>query len=393
LVDYNVEVSPPSNLHGLQNSKLKWGVPPTTAQIPIFLSTGLANNQSMLFSVRICANSRASLPVERIRAVQRATTIKIGNNCPRHEPCTFPLPGGQSMFEIIDARWLAAEVKRFEVRAPRIAVKQQPGQFVIVRVHDHGERIPLTIAGSDKDAGTITLVVQGIGKTTQLMNSLEAGQYLLDVVGPLGNPSEVRLFGTVVVIGGGVGTAIAWPTAGALHSAGNRVLSILGARSKPLIILEDELRAVSDSLFITTDDGSYGQRGLVTEKLQELIQDEERIDLILAIGPIPMMRGVADVTRPHHIPTTVSLNSIMVDGTGMCGGCRVLVGDQAKFACVDGPEFDAHQVDFDVLTQRNAMYRAAERDALERFKRDPQQDLKRVDHQCRLVERHPEVKP
>lgn len=295
------------------------------------------------------------------------------------------------MFEIVDVRWLAPDIKRFEVRAARIAAKQQAGQFVIVRIHDHGERIPLTIASSDKTAGTITLVVQGIGKTTRLMNSLEAGQSLLDVVGPLGNASEIRLYGTVVVIGGGVGTAIAWPIARALNEAGNRVVSILGARSKQLLILEDELRDVSDELFVTTDDGSRGQRGLVTDKLQELIRDEERIDLVLAIGPIPMMRGVAEVTRPHGIRTTVSLNSIMVDGTGMCGGCRVLVGGGAKFACVDGPEFDAHQVDFDVLAQRNAMYRAAERDALERFEQHPQHDMALVEHQCRLIEQHPEL--
>ena len=295
------------------------------------------------------------------------------------------------MFEIVSARWLAADVKRFEVRAPRIAAKQQPGQFVIVRVHDHGERIPLTIADSDPTVGTISLVVQGIGKTTRLMNTLETGQFLLDVVGPLGNPSEIGKSGTVVVIGGGVGTAIAWPIARALKRAGNRVLTILGARSKQLVILEDELRDVSDALFVTTDDGSYGQRGLVTDKLQTLIREEERIDHVLAIGPIPMMRGVAAVTKPLAIPTTVSLNSIMIDGTGMCGGCRVLVGGAARFACVDGPEFDAHQVDFEVLAQRNAMYRVAERDALERFERHPQQDLERVEHQCRLTERHPEL--
>ncbi len=175
------------------------------------------------------------------------------------------------MYEIVDAGWLAPDVKRFEVHAPRIATKQQAGQFVIVRVHDHGERIPLTIADSEAAAGTITLVVQGIGKTTRLMNSLEPGQFLLDVVGPLGNPSEIRQHGTVVVIAGGVGTAIAWPTARALKHAGNRVLSILGARSKQLVILEDELRAVSNELFVTTDDGSYGQRGVVTDKLQELL--------------------------------------------------------------------------------------------------------------------------
>lgn len=295
------------------------------------------------------------------------------------------------MFKIVDTRWLTPDVKRFEVHAPRIAGKQQAGQFVIVRVHDHGERIPLTIAASDLAAGTITLVVQGIGKTTCLMNSLEAGQFLLDVVGPLGNPSESRRSGTVVVIGGGVGTAIAWPIAQSLKNAGNRVVTILGARNKELVILEAELRAASDELFITTDDGSYGQRGLVTDKLRELIGTEACIDYVLAIGPIPMMRGVAEVTRPLGIPTTVSLNSIMIDGTGMCGGCRVLVGGEARFACVDGPEFDAHLVDFDTLAQRNAMYRAAERDALERFEKHPRQDLERVEQQCRLVAQHPEL--
>ena len=295
------------------------------------------------------------------------------------------------MFKILATQWLGTDVKRFEIAAPRIAAKQQAGQFVIVRVHDHGERIPLTIADSDPEAGTITLVVQGIGKTTRMLNALEAGQCLLDVVGPLGNPSEIRKFGTVVVVGGGVGTAIAWPVARALKQAGNRVLTILGARTKQLLILESELRAVSEQLFIMTDDGSYGDRGLVTDKLQELLDDGERIDLVLAIGPIPMMRGLAEVTRPRGIATTVSLNSIMVDGTGMCGGCRVLVGGKARFACVDGPEFDAHQVDFDVLAQRNATYRAAERNALERFEQDPQRDLERVEQQCRLVEQHPEL--
>lgn len=295
------------------------------------------------------------------------------------------------MFRVIDARWLAPDVKRFAIEAPRIAARQRPGQFVIVRVHEHGERIPLTIADSDTTRGTITLIVQGIGKTTRLINMLDEGQYLLDVIGPLGNPSEVRRYGTVVVIGGGVGTAIAWPTARALKGAGNRVLSILGARSGRFILLENELRAVSDRLFVTTDDGSYGCHGLVTDKLRELIERGERIDFVLAIGPIPMMRGVAEMTRPHGIPTMVSLNSIMVDGTGMCGGCRVLVGGRAKFACVDGPEFDAHQVDFDVLAQRNAMYRAAERDALERFEAHSERDLERVERLCRLAEQHPEL--
>lgn len=294
------------------------------------------------------------------------------------------------MFEIVEAAWLAENVKRFEVVAPRIARKQRAGQFVIVRIHEHGERIPLTIAGSDAQRGTITLIVQGVGKTTRLMNSLDPGKFVLDVVGPLGQPSEIRQYGTVAVIAGGVGTAIALPIARALKEAGNRVLAILGARTRGLIILEDEIREVADELFVTTDDGSYGRRGVVTDPLQELI-GAEKIDFVLAIGPLPMMRAVAEVTRPHNIPTTVSLNSIMVDGTGMCGGCRVVVGGEPRFACVDGPEFDAHLVDFDILAQRNAMYRSGERDALQRFEQHPERDLSEVEHVCRLAQSHPEL--
>jgi ferredoxin--NADP+ reductase len=279
-------------------------------------------------------------------------------------------------FPILEARFLAPEVKLFRIAAPRIAKKRQAGQFVIVRLHQDGERIPLTIAGSAAD-GTITLIVQGIGKTTKLMNRLEAGDAILDVVGPLGQPSEAERFGTVVVIGGGVGTAIAYPTAVAFQKSGNRVIGVLGARTKNLVILEEEMGAVCDRLIVTTDDGSYGRPGLVTEALAE-IAAAERIDRVLAIGPIPMMRAVADVTRPLGIKTVVSLNSIMVDGTGMCGGCRVLVAGAAKFACVDGPEFDAHEVDFAVLQQRNAMYRNAEAEALRAFLDHPEKDLERV---------------
>ena len=278
------------------------------------------------------------------------------------------------MFAIVEARFLAPDVKLFRIVAPRVARKRQPGQFVIIRVHEHGERIPLTIADSSAADGTVTLIVQGIGKTTKLMNSLEAGDALLDLVGPLGEPSEVDLFGTVAVIGGGVGTAIAWPTAVAFKEAGNRVVSILGGRTRDLVILEDELGKVSDRLIVTTDDGSYGRRGLVTDALSDLIAGE-RIDRVLAIGPIPMMRAVSEVTRPHGIKTIVSLNSIMVDGTGMCGGCRVLVAGSSKFACVDGPEFDAHEVDFAVLQQRNAAYRAAEKTALDQYLAHPEPDL------------------
>jgi ferredoxin--NADP+ reductase len=270
------------------------------------------------------------------------------------------------MFRIVDARCLGPNVKQLEIEAPRIARKQLAGQFVIVRLDERGERIPLTIKSSDPKRGTIALVVQAVGKTTAQMNELEPGDSILDVVGPLGKPSEVERYGNVIVIGGGVGTAIALPTARAMKIANNRVFSILGARTKELLILEDEVRAVSDQTFIMTDDGSYGQKGLVTDKLRQLIQLP--IDFVLAIGPVPMMRGVAEVTRERKIRTMVSLNSIMVDGTGMCGGCRVIVGGKSEFACVDGPEFDAHEVDFQILTQRNAMYRDQEQQAFAMWK-------------------------
>jgi ferredoxin--NADP+ reductase len=289
------------------------------------------------------------------------------------------------MYLIHEARFLAPDVKLFRIEAPRVARKRKAGQFVILRVHDQGERIPITIADSDPERGDITIVVQGIGKTTKLLNSLEAGDSILDVVGPLGQPSEVEKFGTVCVIGGGVGAAIAYPTAVALKRAGNRVISILGGRTRDLVVLEDEIRAASDDVIVTTDDGSHGQKGLVTDALQKLIDDGEKIDYVLAIGPIPMMRAVAETTRPHGIRTVVSLNSIMIDGTGMCGGCRVSIDGKSEFACVDGPEFDAHRVDFDVLRNRNAMYREAEAKALHRFLADPESELARVPgHRCRL---------
>jgi len=288
------------------------------------------------------------------------------------------------MFPIVEARFLAPDVKLFRIQAPRIARKRQAGQFVIVRLHEAGERIPLTIAGASPADGTIALIVQGIGKTTKLLNRLEAGDAILDVVGPLGQPSEIERFGTVVVVGGGVGTAIAYPTAVALQEAGNRVVGILGARTRDLIILEDEMAAVCDELVVTTDDGSYGRRGLVTVALAERIA-REPVHRVLAIGPIPMMRAVAEVTRRLGIKTIVSLNSIMVDGTGMCGGCRVLVGGESRFACVDGPEFDAHAVDFAVLQQRNSMYREVEGEALRAFLADPERDLARVRGACREV--------
>ena len=296
------------------------------------------------------------------------------------------------MFPIKESRFLSEDVKLFRVEAPRIAKKRQAGQFVIIRIHDHGERIPLTIADSNVEDGTVTIIVQGVGKTTRLLNELEAGDAILDVVGPLGEPSEIKRFGTVVVIGGGVGTAIAYPTAVAMKKAGNHVITIVGARNKALLILEDEVRATSDELYLMTDDGSYGEHGFVTQKLQALIDEDRRIDHVLAIGPIPMMKAVAEVTRSRQIPTIVSLNPIMVDGTGMCGGCRVYVGDQCKFACVDGPEFDAHEVDFTNLIQRNKMYHQREKQSLEKFQEDPTQDLEEA-HHCQLEQEFPEVGP
>lgn len=277
------------------------------------------------------------------------------------------------MFKIVEARFIATDVKLFRIVAPRIAKKRQAGQFVIVRLHQWGERIPLTIAESDPADGTITVIVQGVGKTTKQMNLLEKDDEIADLVGPLGKPSDIKLYGTTVCIGGGVGTAIAYPTAVALKQAGNYTITINGARSKDLIILADEIQAVSDEFHITTDDGSCGFHGLVTEKLQHLLANGRQVNLVLAIGPIPMMQAVAEVTRPTRIKTIVSLNPIMVDGTGMCGGCRVMVGGQSRFACVDGPEFDAHLVDFKNLSERNRMYADYERRALRRF-----------EQQCRL---------
>lgn len=268
------------------------------------------------------------------------------------------------MHKIQLAEFLAPNIKRFVIEAPKIALKRKAGQFVIIRLKDGGERIPLTIADSDKEKGTITIIVQGIGKTTKELNSYETGDFIQDVVGPLGKPSHIENFGTAISIGGGVGTAIAYPTAVALKEAGNHTISIIGGRSKDLVILEDEMRAICDEVFITTDDGSYGMKGFVTQKLKELIDSGRKIDLVLAIGPIPMMKAVAETTRPFGIQTIVSLNPIMVDGTGMCGGCRATVDGKTVYVCVDGPEFDAHKVDFALLENRNKAYLFEEKESL-----------------------------
>lgn len=274
------------------------------------------------------------------------------------------------MNRILKVRSLAPEVKYFRVEAPKVARKRRAGQFVIVRVTGNGERIPLTIADADPEAGWIALIVQGVGKTTRTLNQLKVGDTLHDLAGPLGTPSEIHEYGTVVVIGGGVGTAIAYPTAVALAEAGNDVIAIIGGRSRAFVILEDEMRAVCTEVYPTTDDGSYGYHGFVTDKLAELIASQPRIDRVVAVGPVPMMNAVAEVTRPHGIDTVVSLNPIMVDGTGMCGGCRVSVGGETRFACVDGPEFDAHSVDFELLARRNKTYGAFEHYRNEEFTAD-----------------------
>ena len=277
------------------------------------------------------------------------------------------------MYRIVSAIFLAENIKKFEIEAPMIAKKRKAGQFVIVRINPNGERVPLTIADSDPEKGTITIIAQGAGKSTRELNRKEAGDSIADVVGPLGTPSHIENFGTAVSIGGGVGTAIAYPTAKALKEAGNYVITINGARTKELVLLEEEMKACSDEAYITTDDGSYGYNGFVTQKLQELIDSGKKIDFVLAIGPIPMMKAVADVTRPHGIKTVVSLNPIMIDGTGMCGGCRVTVNNEIKFACIDGPEFNAHQVDFKNLADRNRIYQHEEKEAGEAF-----------EHACKL---------
>lgn len=258
-------------------------------------------------------------------------------------------------FVIASTERLSPDTTRFTVVAPRVADHCRAGQFVIVRVDDRGERIPLTICDHDATAGTITIVVQAIGATTHHMSRLRGGDHLADVLGPLGRPTELRRYGRVLVVGGGVGTAIALPVASALADEGNAVHGIIGARDADHLILLDEMTRVCNEVTEMTDDGSAGRKGFVTEAVRDLVEGYEA-DFIFAAGPIVMMAAVADITREYEVPTVVSLNPIMVDGTGMCGGCRVRVGDQTKFACVDGPEFDAHLVDFDLLATRNRAY-------------------------------------
>ena len=283
------------------------------------------------------------------------------------------------MFTIITKEEIAPKFHRFVVQAREIARKHRPGQFVMVLPTGSGERIPLTIAASDPGAGTITLVVQEVGKTTMGMALMAAGDGFVSVVGPLGTPTHIEKFGTVVCVGGGAGIAPMLPIAGGLRRAGNRVLSILGGRTQELVILRAEMEAVSDEIVYTTDDGSFGRKGLVTHALADLVASHGKPDLVVAIGPAIMMKAVAEMTRPLAIPTLASLNSIMVDGTGMCGACRIAVDGQTKFVCVDGPEFDAHKVDFDLLIKRLRMYLPEEQAAREKFLAE------QAAHECRAM--------
>jgi len=271
------------------------------------------------------------------------------------------------MFEVIEKKVLSPQVSLLKFKAPQIAKTRKAGQFIIFQIDETGERIPLTIADSDPDEGTVTLICQGVGKSTLKFNSLEKGESIMSLVGPLGKPSHIEKFGTTVCVGGGLGIAVVYPLAKALKEAGNRVLSIMGFRSKELMFMEDELKKISDELYITTDDGSYVRQGLVTDVLKELIEKGEKIDSVFAVGPVPMMRAVCELTRNHKINTVVSLNPVMVDGTGMCGACRVTIGGATKFVCVDGPEFDGHQIDFAELAKRQNFYRTEEKISLDKY--------------------------
>jgi len=278
------------------------------------------------------------------------------------------------VYPILEKQVLSDVTKLIVVKAPQVARKAKAGQFVIVRIDEYGERIPLTVADYDREAGTITLIFQEVGKSTMHLGTLEAGDELATFVGPLGHATEIENYGTVVCVGGGVGIAPIFPIARALKEAGNYVISIIGARNKDLLFWEDRMRAVSDELIVCTDDGSHGRKALVTEPLKELLEERPgEIARVWAIGPGIMMKFVSLTTQPYKVPTIVSLNTIMIDGTGMCGGCRVLLEEGARFVCVDGPEFDAHKVDWDNLLARQQFYREEERLAVERW-----------EHECRL---------
>lgn len=274
------------------------------------------------------------------------------------------------VYPIVHKSVLAPTITKFVIKAPFVAKKRLPGNFVIIRVEENGERIPLTIVDSDNTRGTITLIVQSIGKTTKLMATKQAGDALIDVAGPLGNPTPILEGKTVACVGGGVGTAELYPITRALQAAGNTIHTVIGARSKDLVVLENEMTDCSNHIVVTTDDGSYGRKGFVTDALKEILETSPEISAVYAIGPLPMMKAVSHLTKNYNKKTYVSLNAVMVDGTGMCGGCRVTVDGKMKFACVDGPEFDGHKVDFDELIMRNRTYADAERVSLSLYEQN-----------------------
>ncbi len=274
------------------------------------------------------------------------------------------------MYKIVDKKVMAeGTVCQLEVEAARVARKAKPGQFIVLRIDEKGERIPLTMAKKDLEKGTITIIFQVVGKTTAHLATLDPGNALIDVIGPLGMPTHIEKYdGPVICVGGGTGVAVLYPITRGYKEAGNEVIGIIGARTKDLLILEDEMREVTDDLRITTDDGSYGHHGFVTDVLKKILEERNNVKMVVGIGPVPMMRFVCKTTEPFNVPTTVSLNPIMVDATGMCGACRVTVGGKTRFVCVDGPEFDGHQVDFDELTLRLRMYVEEEKKSYELFK-------------------------
>jgi ferredoxin--NADP+ reductase len=275
------------------------------------------------------------------------------------------------MPKVIDNIQIGPVVWKMRVEVPRLVEKAKAGQFVIIRVNEHGERVPMSIAGLDKKNGLLTVIYQVVGKTSALMTTVPVGGQLVDCVGPLGIPSHVENWGIACVVGGGIGVAPIYPIAQAYKAAGNKLITIVGARSKNLLFYEEEHKAVADEMYICTDDGSYGQKGFVSDALKKLLDDGVKIGMIMAIGPVPMMRVVANLTKGYNVPTWVSLNPIMIDGTGMCGGCRVSLDGKTKFACVDGPDFDGHLVDFDLLTKRLGAYKDMEKKAMKRFLEDP----------------------
>ncbi len=270
--------------------------------------------------------------------------------------------------KVLEKEKLADNLFKMVFDAPRIAAKRKPGQFIVLRIHEEGERVPLTIADADAKKGTLTLIFQTVGKSTKHLSRLEVGDEVLDLVGPLGTPTHIEKIGTVVCIGGGVGVAPVYPITQGMKQAGNHVISIIGSRDKGLLILEEEMKAVSDEIVVTTDDGSYGFHGFVSQALEELyLKKGTKIDLVVAIGPVPMMRAVCSVTKKYDVHTLVSLNAIMVDATGMCGACRVTVGGKTKFVCVDGPEFDGHEVDFQELVNRQCIYLGEEKICMDHY--------------------------